>query len=291
MIKRTILYTILFVALTGCALNKIYLAPFDLESNSTFNYVDEITEDTLVFGFDKSLQPILRDTADNFRSFPFDLQAHFFANNRGDTLSAWLASPKESNGKSIYFLHGNAGHLVYHLRLFEPFVKQGYHVFAIDYSEFGFSQGKAKRKQIYQDALYGFEYMKTLDVPNQFILYGQSLGGHLAASIAHEWQDKLLGLVVEGAFSSHRDIAAQKVPILGRILVREIYNGRKNIAKFNGPKLIIHSTEDETISLDHGQRLFESANQPKQFLEIDKPHIRGPIYYSDTIEHIISEWK
>jgi fermentation-respiration switch protein FrsA (DUF1100 family) len=41
------------------------------------------------------------------------------------------------------------------------------------------------------------------------------------------------------------------------------------------PVLIVHSPGDELIPFNHGQALFEAANQPKQFLEISGGHNEG----------------
>jgi fermentation-respiration switch protein FrsA (DUF1100 family) len=37
---------------------------------------------------------------------------------------------------------------------------------------------------------------------------------------------------------------------------------------FGGPLLISHGDADTTISLEHGQRLYRAANEPKEFVQI-----------------------
>ncbi|MBK9423616.1 MAG: hypothetical protein IPN54_05745 [Bacteroidetes bacterium] len=44
----------------------------------------------------------------------------------------------------------------------------------------------------------------------KLVIYGQSLGGHLAAVVAQQRQDDIDALVIEGAFSSHKDIASKR---------------------------------------------------------------------------------
>jgi fermentation-respiration switch protein FrsA (DUF1100 family) len=39
--------------------------------------------------------------------------------------------------------------------------------------------------------------------------------------------------------------------------------------------LIIHSRDDEIVPFSHGQRLFQAASQPRQFLEIHGGHNTG----------------
>jgi pimeloyl-ACP methyl ester carboxylesterase len=91
------------------------------------------------------------------------------------------------------------------------------------------------------------------------------------------------GIVVEGAFTSHHDIGANKAGFIARILIAEQYSAKKALKQFKKPVLIIHSTEDNIIPYRMGEQLFEVANEPKQFYQIDKCHICGPIYFSENI--------
>ena len=115
------------------------------------------------------------------------------------------------------------------------------------------------------------------------VIYGQSLGGHLSAVVASERQNDIDALVIEGAFSSHRDIAADMVPVLGRIFVAEKYNGFKSLRDYKKPVLVIHSTEDDVIPFKMGQKLYANANAPKEFYEIKGCHMCGPELYADSI--------
>jgi len=41
------------------------------------------------------------------------------------------------------------------------------------------------------------------------------------------------------------------------------------------PVLVVHSRDDEIIPFQHGERLFEAANEPKEFLAIRGGHNDG----------------
>lgn len=260
--------------------------PWDLHEEDTVSaYVPE-AEDTLTLGFNKDLSPKITDSKGELADLSYSIETIFFENRSGDSLYAWFMEPKENyNGTTIYFLHGNAANLAYQILFAAPFVSAGYQVFIFDYSGFGFSQGEATRKAVKNDATDGLNYLLAReDIKHDHLLiYGQSLGGHLSIVIANENQDKIDGLVTEGAFSSHKDISASVVPVLGRIFTREMYSAEKNIVDFKKPILIIHSTEDERIPFDQGERLYELANEPKEFYVIDQKHIRGPLFYADSI--------
>lgn len=280
------LFALVVIVISSCALNKTFLHPWPLQVEDTVSaYVAE-ADDTLTLGFNDDLSSKITDSKGEAADLSYTIETVFFPNRSGDSLYAWFIQPKENyNGTTIYFLHGNAANLAYQVLFAAPFVNAGYQVFIFDYSGFGFSQGEATRKAVKNDATDGLNYLLSReDIKHDHLLiYGQSLGGHLSVVIANENQDKIDGLVTEGAFSSHKDIAADVVPLLGRIFTREMYSAEKNIKHFKKPILIIHSTEDERIPYIQGERLYELANEPKELYTIDQKHIRGPLFYADSI--------
>lgn len=280
------LLTTILLVISSCALNKTFLHPWDLNKDDKLSaYVPKV-DDTLTLGFNDDLTTRITNSKGEDADLSYTIETIFFENRSGDSLHAWFIEPKEDyNGTTIYFLHGNAANLAYQVLFATPFVEAGYQVFIFDYSGFGFSQGEATRKAVKNDATDGLNYLlsrKDIEY-DHLLIYGQSLGGHLSVVIANENQDKIDGLITEGAFSSHSDIAADVVPILGRIFTREMYSAEKNIVDFKKPILIIHSTEDERIPYEQGKRLYELANEPKELYTIDQRHIRGPLFYADSI--------
>lgn len=284
-INSFLIASVLIVS-SSCALNKIFLAPHELSQDSSFNRYVEEYNDTLSLSFNEDKSPKIVDSKNKEIDLPYTIESLFFPNRNGTNLNAWLMGPKdEFNGTMIYFLHGNAGNIAYQFALATPFVERGYKVFMIDYSGFGFSEGKAKRKNVIIDANDGLKYLLERDDIDyeRLLIYGQSLGGHLSAVVATQNQEHIDGVIIEGAFSSHKDIANEQVPLLGRLFTREMYSAKKNIGLCKKPVLIIHSTEDTRIPYHHGEVLYEAANAPKSMYTIDKPHVRGPLFYADSI--------
>lgn len=244
-------------------------------------------KDTIIVSFSQGIhQPTFlrngRDTIDP----GYTIESVVYKNTNGDTLNGWFLKPKgQPAGITVLHLHGNAGCVVSQYGAISPLLKYGMQVFVFDYSGFGFSGGKATKKNVLVDALSTLDYLKAReDIKNtSLVLYGQSLGGHLSAVVGAKRQSDIDALVIEGAFSSHKDIAAYTVPVLGRLIVKKDYSAKQSIKEFHKPLLVIHSTEDETIPFKMGRKLFEAANAPKEFYEIKKCHICGPNYYPEEI--------
>lgn len=289
--KKYSLILLLFL-LNACSFNNVFYQPYPLNQSSRFTDYDEEKGDTLQLQFDQQLNPLFTYKSGDSLQSNFNIENIFFLNPKGDSINAWLFTPKvPSNGTTIYYLHGNAGNMVIQYQLMTPFVERGFTVFMIDYSEFGFSTGKAKRKTVLEDAYAGFDYLLERDdiSKENLILYGQSLGGHLATVVAEKYDDKIDALVIEGAFSSHKDIAAVKFKFLARILVKEAYSAKDTISSITKPILVIHSTEDARVPYSHGVRLYEKATDPKSFYKIEHRHVLAPLYYADSIAFKMEE--
>lgn len=292
MIKSLFTLILLIAITSSCAFNKMFLHPFPLKTTDSYSDYNEDLKDTLTLTFNADQTPIIKNSNNELADLSYVVENIHFANQQEDTLNAWFIKPNENyNGITLYFLHGNAGNIVYNYLLMEPFVKKGFQVFMIDYSGFGFSQGKSKRKYVLTDAKDGLDYLlgRTDIKHDKLIMYGQSLGGHLAAVSGSQNQELIDGLVLEGAFTSHKDAANDRVPFLSRIFVREIYSGEKNIINLKKPLLVIHSTEDAVIPYKHGERLFELATTEKELYSIDGRHVFGPLLYGDSIAEKLVE--
>ena len=100
------------------------------------------------------------------------------------------------------------------------------------------------------------------------MLLGRSLGGAVAVELAAE--DGAAGLVLESTFTSVADMAAELYPWLPvRLLVRTRFDSLAKIKKYHGPVFVSHGDCDTIVPIAHGRRLFEAANEPKEFALID----------------------
>jgi uncharacterized protein len=278
---RQIYFLFLLFLLTGCSFNGQFLRPTRLPS-----LIKEITvkmpSDTLRIVYGENFQPLfLNNNLDTIQK-NYTIESVLFPSASGNKLNGWMITPHDVKiHTTLLHFHGNSGCLLSQYRALTPLLEYGYRIFVFDYSGFGFSEGKATRDNVLKDGIAAVEYaIRREDVKTgRLVIYGQSLGGHLSAVVASRYPEKIDALVIEGAFSSHKDIAAGMAGIAGRLLVAEKYSAIASIKKFHKPVLIIHSTEDKTIPFKLGKKLYENANEPKSYFEIKHCHICGPENY------------
>ena len=290
-LRLSICSLILVLFFISCNFNNRFLHPTSLPSNLEVLQIKS-DKDTIFLKFEGLRhQPFFIGKSNDTLHLGYTIESVVINSKSGNELNGWIIKPESPNHIVLVHYPGNAGFIVSNSNQMLPFVKRGFTVITVDYSGFGFSTGKATKENVLLDAFSTLDYVKTREDVNgmNFVLYGQSLGGHLAVVVASKKNDDIDGLVIEGAFSSHKDIAAEQAGILGRILVKEEYSAEKSIQDYNKPILVIHSVEDETIPIEHGKTLFDIANQPKEFYEINGEHISGPQLYGDSIGFKITE--
>lgn len=209
----------------------------------------------------------------------------------GETLHGWWlpALTDEPAKGTVYYLHGNAQNVSAHILNVAWLPEQGYNVFAIDYRGYGQSTGAPDIEGALHDTETGLRWLaeRHPDNDHPLFLLGQSLGGGLGIALASEWvqrgeQPQLSGVILDGTFSGFRLIAREKlgefwltwpfqIPLSWSIT--DDYEGVDRIANIAPvPVKIIHSARDGIIPFHHGMRLYEAAEQPKDFLRTDTPH-------------------
>ena len=215
-----------------------------------------------------------------------------FRSEDGVNLSGWYV-PAPNAYKTILFCHGNGGNISHRIETLKIFHRLGLSTFLFDYRGFGESEGSPDEEGTYRDAEAAWKYLtETLHIsPSQIIIVGRSLGGPIAANLAQSRQSK--GLIIESSFTSAPDIGRKFFPFLPvKLIARFYYSTDKYLKEVKCPILVVHSSNDDLIPFEHGKSLFESAPEPKQFLEISGSHNNGFFtsgkVYKDGIREFIS---
>ncbi|WP_348225675.1 alpha/beta hydrolase [Nitrosomonas sp. Is79A3] len=196
----------------------------------------------------------------------------------GETLHGWWMSVPNAKG-TVLFFHGNAGNISHRINYLAMFKRLGYNTLLFDYRGYGQSSGVPSESGTYLDAQAAWRYLTEIRgiAPAQIGLFGESLGGAVAAWLAIQEKPGLLTLA--STFTSVPDLAAELYPFLPvRWLSRFDYDTRKSLQSVTCPVFIAHSPQDEIIPFEHGQQLFQAAPEPKQFLTLEGGHNIGFIF-------------
>lgn len=207
-------------------------------------------------------------------------------------LNGWFV--KGPDKRVLLWFHGNGGNIADRAENIDLLVrKTGLSVFIVDYREYGKSGGEISKAGTFIDADASYEYLvkeRGVD-PENLILFGRSLGSALAVYLASKRHAAYL--IIESAFTSSDDVADLYFPFL-KHLVRSSadYTTDRLMGAITIPKLVIHGENDEIIPLWMGKRLFDLANEPKEFYLIpgathNDTYIAGGDPYFDKISEFL----
>ena len=111
----------------------------------------------------------------------------------GINLHGWYIPVAQPRG-TVLFLHGNAGNISHRLDSVQMFHRLGYSTLIFDYRGYGNSGGRPGEQGTYRDAEAAWRYLtEQRHVPScRIVLFGESLGGAVAAWLAATSRDTLL---------------------------------------------------------------------------------------------------
>jgi uncharacterized protein len=188
----------------------------------------------------------------------------------GTKLHAWWIP---NNGAKFTFLafHGNASNIANRAATYEFLHDTPANILALEYRGYGHSEGTPGEAGFYRDADAAYQYLvsaKSMN-PGTIICYGQSLGTAVAAHLAAHRQ--VGAVVLEAPFPSASRLARTLFWFLPGIelLVHGQFTITANLSKTSAPILIVHCTQDPVIPYEFGRTVYDSAPNPKRFLQID----------------------
>jgi fermentation-respiration switch protein FrsA (DUF1100 family) len=214
----------------------------------------------------------------------------WFVSADGTPLHGWYLPHAHPRG-AVLFCHGNAGNITHReeiLRRLHDITRVT--VFIFDYRGYGRSKGKPTEAGVLADARAARDWLARREAvaPDRLILMGESLGGAVAVDLAAE--EGARGLILESTFTSLPDVAAYHfrwLPV--RLLMQTRLDSLAKIKHYHGPLLQSHGDGDTIVPCQFGQRLFEAANEPKQFVTFpggDHNDLRAVDYYQKLGEFV-----
>lgn len=203
-------------------------------------------------------------------AYPFHYDNVWLTASDGVKINAWYL-PQPGSRKVILTFHGNAVNIGYLGQAqLASLAGTGANVMTVDYRGYGRSEGTPDEAGVYRDAEAAWRYLTETrgHKPVETFIHGQSLGGAVALALAarHECG----GLIVESSFTSGRDIARMmfRIPLLAYV-PKSRFDSLAAVRTIHCPVFIIHGVDDDVIPFRMGQRLYEAANQPKQFWAVE----------------------
>ncbi len=194
----------------------------------------------------------------------------------GFRLHGWFLPAAGGDAKgTVLHLHGNAANVTGHWEFVRWLPAAGYNVLTFDYRGYGRSEGRVTRAGTIEDAHAALDYLQSR--PNvdagRIVVWAQSIGGAIGVVLAAERREDIRGIVVEGAFSSYRDIVRYHVlrhPLLLVLawwypfFVDRTHDPIDCVDRIAPtPVLFIHGKADRVVPHGMSQELYEKANQPK----------------------------
>jgi hypothetical protein len=199
----------------------------------------------------------------------------YFKTEDNIQINGWFI-PNSNAKYTLLFCHGNAGNIGHRLEKIAMFNKMNLNVFIFDYRGYGKSIGRPSESGIYLDVKAAYDYlirqlqMSPENIPENIILYGESLGCAVAINLAAA--EKVGALIAEGAFSKGRDMARHYYPFLPSFLFANTFDCLTKIKKVSVPKLFIHSRNDEIVPFKLAKKLYVAAGETKYFAELQGDH-------------------
>jgi hypothetical protein len=187
----------------------------------------------------------------------------------GVRINAFYHSNSASKQVLLWF-HGNAENIGYCLDQMQALATIGVNILAVDYRGYGRSEGKPGEAGVYQDAdaAYDFLVKQRHFRPQDIVIYGHSLGGAVAVSLAS--RRPCGGLIVQSSFTNVRAMARRVFPIpLVEYVVRSRFDSLEKIRDVHAPILIAHGTRDDVVPFTMSQQLFAAAPEPKRFYAVE----------------------
>jgi fermentation-respiration switch protein FrsA (DUF1100 family) len=172
----------------------------------------------------------------------------------GARVEAWFLPVK--GGKPAALLihaHGNGELIDIQTRSVDAIRAAGIAVLLVEYPGYGRSGGDPSEKTVTATWVAAYDWAKgdaRIDAA-RIVGYGRSLGGGAVAQLAA--RRPMAALVLESTFASIGEMVRAK-GIPGWLVVNE-FDTRAVLAKYSGPVLILHGTQDQTFAVEHAHSL------------------------------------
>ncbi len=190
-----------------------------------------------------------------------------FVTHDGEPLYSWYRQAVEGQ-PTILFFHGNGGSVAWRSYRFSATSDTGFGMFMLGYPGYGGSGGSPSEAALHEAGRFAYDWLLEAGVAaRDIVIYGESIGSGVGVQLAARVE--AAALVLEAPMSSAADVAAEHYSFLPvRYLLRDTFESTKHVSRADMPLLIIHGDADTIIPIKYGEKLFDAANEPKQFVRL-----------------------
>jgi len=181
----------------------------------------------------------------------------------GLALAAYYRAPGHERPVIVY-LHGNAGSITTRAHRFALMTQGDTGLLAVEYRGYAGNPGKPSEAGLIRDAASAMRFLAAQGIaPDRIILYGESLGTHVALRTALDF--RAAGLVLDAPYTSIADVAASRYPYMPvRMLLRNPFDTLSRIPGLKMPLLVMRTLQDKTVPPSESLAVFNAAPEPKQ---------------------------
>ena len=204
----------------------------------------------------------------------------FITSRHGNRIACvYFSSPGAR--RTLLYSHGSATDLGGVAAILAEHRDLGFNVLAYDYPGTGLSEGRLSEAACYETIEDLFGWLGTRGVSAQDILvYGRSIGTGPSVYLASH--ERVGGLILASPFTSafgHR--------LWMHLFPFDWFRNGDRIGLVKAPILILHGTEDSTISLDNGRTL--AAKAIAEFLPL-AGHGHADLHQSAAYKDALRRW-
>ena len=207
-------------------------------------------------------------------------------------LAAWYVPASAPSAATVLLAHGLQDSKWTLLRLIPWLHEAGYNVMAFDFRGHGESDKRPTtlgRVEVL-DVQAALDWLQAEGVGDRVAGLGQSLGAAALVNTAAV-DERLDALVLDSLFAEWKNVDyGRGYRLSPRWLVPGVPNPVEVIRRVRVPEFIIHGTADILVHVDHAQRLYDAANEPKYLWINDSGHAWSAWTYPDLYQQKVLEF-
>ncbi|XP_070296703.1 lysophosphatidylserine lipase ABHD12-like [Salvelinus sp. IW2-2015] len=182
----------------------------------------------------------------------------------------WYSETLGDGSPVIIYLHGNVGSraINHRVELVKILSAAGYHVLSLDYRGYGDSSGEPSEVGMTSDALYLYQWVKTLSRTSQVCLWGHSLGTGVATNAAVKIQEQgdyaVDGVILEAPYTNmEEEVASHPLSMMYQCLPgfesvlhhvmqsnNMVFANDENLKTLTTRVLFLHAEDDNVVPFD-----------------------------------------